>query len=105
MPRLRGPEGTAAQLLRRYEESRRLLAPLSLEPATLTFSARLALDMRLTNGMTLKLGREEQGGISATRRLKRFVAAYPRFVAKRQPPPKIVDLRYPNGFVLSPGRP
>lgn len=105
LPRLFGPPQTSAYLLQYYAESRQLLAQLSLTPVSLTFSERMALEMRLSNGMVLKLGREEMDGVSSMRRLRRFVAAYPRFVASRQQLPASVDLRYSNGFVLSPGRP
>jgi len=105
LPQLSGPSRTSAYLLNYYRESRQLLAPLGLTPVSITLSERLALEMRLSNGMLLKLGREEMDGISSMRRLKKFVAAYPRFVATRQQLPASVDLRYSNGFALSPSRP
>ncbi|MCL2021237.1 MAG: cell division protein FtsQ/DivIB [Betaproteobacteria bacterium] len=105
LPRLSGPPETSAYLLAYYRESRSLLAPLALSPDSLTLSERLALEIRLSNGMILKLGREEMDGVSSMRRLKRFIAAYPRFVATRQKLPASVDLRYSNGFALSPNRP
>ncbi|MDR0529756.1 MAG: cell division protein FtsQ/DivIB [Zoogloeaceae bacterium] len=102
LPRFSGPPGSSARLLARYAESKRLLAPIGLTPRALTLSARLALDVELSNGMRLKLGQEDALEISIARRIRRFAAAYARFVAPRQPPPASVDLRYPNGFALSP---
>ncbi|MDR0233479.1 MAG: FtsQ-type POTRA domain-containing protein [Zoogloeaceae bacterium] len=102
LPRLSGPPGTSAYLLDYYTESGQLLAPLELAPVSLTLSERLALEMSLSNGMVLRLGREEMDGVSSMRRLRRFIAAYPRFVASRQRLPASVDLRYSNGFALSP---
>jgi cell division protein FtsQ len=104
LPRLKGPPGTSALLLRRYGESVDMLARISLSPVALTLSARQALEMDLDNGMTLRLGRE-QNRSSTRERLRRFIEFYPYVVANRTPPPRVVDLRYPNGFALSAGRP
>ncbi|MDR1890346.1 MAG: cell division protein FtsQ/DivIB [Zoogloeaceae bacterium] len=103
LPRLKGPPGTAAQLLQRYGESSEMLAGISLRPVAVTLSARQALEMDLTNNMKLKLGRE-QNRSSANERLRRFIEMYPTVVANRIPPPRVVDLRYPNGFAVYPGR-
>jgi len=104
LPRLSGPPRTSAYLLGYYAESRQMLAPLQLSPVALTLSDRLSLEMLLSNGMVLKLGRDEMDGVSSMQRLNRFIAAYPRFVAGRQKLPASVDLRYSNGFALSPNR-
>ncbi|MDR2625464.1 MAG: cell division protein FtsQ/DivIB [Zoogloeaceae bacterium] len=101
LPRLSGPPGSAAFLLRRYGESARLLARVSLVPVALRLSARQALEMELANRMQLKLGRERERS-SLTWRLQRFIDLYPSVVAGRTPPARIVDLRYPNGFALYP---
>lgn len=102
LPRLKGPSGTSAQLLQRYGESSDMLAGIGLRPVAMTLSARQALEMDLANGMKLKLGRE-QNRSSASARLQRFIEIYPSVVAKRNPPPSVVDLRYPNGFAVYPG--
>jgi cell division protein FtsQ len=104
LPRLKGPPDASAPLLQRYGESAEMLARISLRPVVITLSARQALEMELSNGMTLKLGRE-QNRSPASERLRRFVEVYPSIVADRTPPPSVVDLRYPNGFALSVGRP
>ncbi|MDR2366013.1 MAG: cell division protein FtsQ/DivIB [Zoogloeaceae bacterium] len=101
LPRLSGPPGSAAFLLRRYGESARLLARVSLMPVALSLSARQALEMELANKMKLKLGRE-QARFPIIWRLRRFVDLYPSVVAGRTPPARVVDLRYPNGFALYP---
>ncbi|GHT96892.1 cell division protein FtsQ [Betaproteobacteria bacterium] len=103
LPRLKGPSGAAAQLLQRYGESSEMLAEIGLRPVAMTLSARQALEMDLANGMKLKLGREQNRSASRER-LRRFIEIYPTVVEKRNPPPKVVDLRYPNGFALYPAR-
>jgi cell division protein FtsQ len=101
LPHLKGPPGTAAFLLQRYGESSEMLARISLRPVAITLSARQALEMDLANNMKLKLGRE-QNHSSSSERLRRFIEIYPSVVAKRATPPRVVDLRYPNGFALFP---
>ncbi|MDR0674220.1 MAG: FtsQ-type POTRA domain-containing protein [Zoogloeaceae bacterium] len=101
LPRLSGPPGSAAFLLRRYGESARLLARVSLVPVALRLSARQALEVDTANKMKLKLGRERERS-SVIWRLERFIGLYPSVVAGRTPPTRVVDLRYPNGFSLYP---
>jgi cell division protein FtsQ len=102
LPRLKGPPGTSALLLQRYGESTEMLAGISLRPVAMTLSARQALEVDLANNMKLKLGRE-QSHSSARERLRRFIEFYPSVMANRTPPPRVVDLRYPNGFAIYPG--
>ncbi|MCX8145962.1 MAG: cell division protein FtsQ/DivIB [Azovibrio sp.] len=101
LPLLKGPPGTAAQLLSRYGELRAALQPLGLKPVAVLLSSRLAMSLQLDNGMVLALGRE-QSRSPASLRLKRFIDIYPAMVAGREPRPATVDLRYPNGFALYP---
>ena len=101
LPMLKGPAGTAPLLLKRYGETLELLAPLQLKPVAVSLSSRLALGLKLDNGMRLELGRE-QSRSPASQRLLRFVDIYPAAVAGREPRPATVDLRYPNGFALYP---
>lgn len=101
LPLLKGPPGTAAQLLARYGESMAKLEPLALQPVAVELSPRLAMRLKLSNGMQLELGRE-QSRFPASQRLQRFIDIYPAAVAGREPRPATVDLRYPNGFALYP---
>jgi len=101
LPLLKGPPGTAAQLLRYYSEILGLLQPVNLKPVAVLLSPRLAMSLQLDNGMVLALGRE-QSRLPARHRLQRFIEIYPVAVAGREPRPVTVDLRYPNGFALYP---
>lgn len=101
LPLLKGPPGTAPQLLVRYSETLAQLQPVDLKPVAVVLSSRLAMSLRLDNGMVLALGRE-QSRSPASLRLQRFIDIYPAAVAGREPRPATVDLRYPNGFALYP---
>ncbi|MDR1648341.1 MAG: FtsQ-type POTRA domain-containing protein [Zoogloeaceae bacterium] len=101
LPRFSGSADASVILLRQYEVAARTFAPLGVKPTALSFSSRRALDIRLDNGLLLRLGRE-QGKAPVAARLARFVAVWPQEVAGRTPPPQIADLRYPNGFTLYP---
>jgi len=99
LPQLYGPAGTALEVLWHYGEFARILAPIGQKPVRVRLSPRLAWQVRLENGMLIELGREQsKSPVSA--RLARFVEIYPGRVGNRQPPPAVIDLRYPNGFAL-----
>jgi cell division protein FtsQ len=99
LPVFFGPEGTAVEVVARYAEFDRLLAPIGRKVVLITLSARRAWQLRLDDGMVLQLGRE-----NLEARLAGFVSAYPRTVARLPQPPSHVDLRYSNGFaVRTPG--
>ncbi len=100
LPVFLGPEGTAAEVVARYAEFDRLLAPIGRKVVLVTLSARRAWQLRLDDGMVLQLGRE-----NLEARLAGFVSAYQRTVALLPQPPSHVDLRYSNGFaVRTPGQ-
>jgi cell division protein FtsQ len=99
LPRLGGPPGTEREVVRRYLAMRELVAPLGVMPVQLLVSARYAWQLKLSNGMTLELGRDDpRQPIEA--RLARFVATYPRAGAMLNRRVDYVDLRYPNGFAV-----
>ena len=99
LPVFLGPDGTAAEVVARYAEFDRLLAPIGRKVVLITLSARRAWQLRLDDGMVLQLGRE-----NLEARLAGFISAYPRTVARLPRPPSHVDLRYGNGFaVRTPG--
>jgi cell division protein FtsQ len=95
LPSFSGPAGTAKEIAIQYEYFRRALAEIGLAPDGLHVSPRRAWQVKLENGPTLELGREQ---IEA--RLARFVNAYGRSVAKLGRRIEYVDLRYSNGFAV-----
>lgn len=90
-----GPPGTARELAAEYEHFRRSLSRINKVPVRIVVSPRRAWQIRLRDGLTLELGREQ---IEA--RLKRFVDAYTRTIGKLARPIDYVDLRYANGFAV-----
>jgi len=103
LPLFAGPPGSEREVARRYAEFSSLLAPLGTTPRQLLLSDRLAWQVRMADGLVLELGRDAaREGVS--RRLERFVEAYPRTLglmnARLQHAEMRVDLRYPNGFAL-----
>ena len=95
LPRLAGPEGSAAEVVGAYGRFRKALAPLGLDIAALSLSPRRAWEVVLDNDTRLVLGRSE-----VETRLARFVALYPGLFVEAAP--ATVDLRYPDGFAARP---
>jgi cell division protein FtsQ len=101
LPVFNGPAGSAKEMAIQYDHFRRSLAAIEKAPGEINVSARRAWQIRLDDGMTLDLGREQ-----VEVRLRRFVAAYPRTIARMTRTVDRVDLRYANGFAARvPGLP
>jgi cell division protein FtsQ len=95
LPLFVGPPGSAKEIAIQYGYFQRSLGAIGLSPAQVQVSARRAWQVRLANGVTLELGRDD---IEA--RLDRFIAVYARTVGRLQRRISYVDLRYPNGFAV-----
>ena len=89
-----GPPGSARQMSEQYAEFKEVLHSAGLAPLELLLSQRRSWTLRLNNGLTLQLGRDEPA-----RRLARFVSAY-AVLGEYGAPGANVDLRYNNGFAL-----
>ena len=99
LPQFAGPAGSAEELTRRYGAFRQAIAPLELEPRQVLLSPRYAWQIRLSNGLTLELGRDQLKE-PVLERLSRFVAFYAQTLGSLNRGLDYVDLRYPNGFAL-----
>jgi len=99
LPLFVGPLGSAQEVTRRYGAFRRALAPLEVEPRQVLLSPRYAWQLRLSNGLTLELGRDQLKE-PVLERLSRFVAFYAQTLGTLKRRLDYVDLRYPNGFAL-----
>jgi cell division protein FtsQ len=99
LPLLVGPAGFAPEMLNYYRQAVHLLAGIGRAPRVLSVSARLALQLKLDDGMIVELGRP-QSRAPIEERLARFAAFYPSISSMAGKRPKIVDMRYPNGFAL-----
>jgi len=108
LPKFAGPEGTAAEVTRRYREWGAAIAPLNLSVNEMRLSARGSWHLRLlgqtpnaatsatASPLDVELGREDP--VSA---MARFVDIYQRTIgvlARNGTRVEQVDLRYRNGF-------
>ena len=94
LPRFRGPEGTAAQMVREFPALRGAVEPLASAVTEVRLSPRGAWQVVLESGLMLDLGR---GDIHP--RLARFIAAWPQLAAQGATT-RHADLRYANGFAM-----
>lgn len=104
LPRLVGPEGSAARVLQRYREFSDALAATGRRPVAVHLSAREAWQLRLDDGVVLELGRD-QAKHPLGERIERYATNYAAASAAlkgRLPAIGTVDMRYPNGFALRP---
>ena len=99
LPVFSGPAGSESEVARRYAAFRELLAPLALEPRQVVLNSRFAWQLRLSNGLTVQLGRDSDRD-RVEDRLAKFVSVYPQTLGKSESRLDYVDLRYPNGFSL-----
>ena len=95
LPVLSGPPGSEAELSRRYTRFAQLVQPLGSPIERLALSPRHAWEIRLANGVELKLGRDVE---AAERRLARYIDAYAKSAGAAAG--ASIDLRYPNGFAV-----
>jgi cell division protein FtsQ len=99
LPVLQGPEGTAPEVVARFQAFQLALEPIEKRIVQTTLSPRRAWVLKLDDGTVLELGRD-----NLEARLAGFVAAYESTVARLPRPSNYIDLRYTNGFaVRSPG--
>lgn len=99
LPQFAGPSGSAEEVARRYAAFRQTLAPLKLEPRQVLLSARYSWQLRLSNGLTLELGRDQLKE-PVLQRLARFAAYYAQTLGSFNRKFEYADLRYPSGFAL-----
>lgn len=95
LPQLAGPKGTEQDALNMYGKVQALLALHQFDATGLTVTERFAWDVQLSNGIALKLGRED-----TLKRVQRFIDLYP--VVSQHKPEAIVqvDLRYDTGLAV-----
>ncbi|NRR32778.1 cell division protein FtsQ/DivIB [Oxalobacteraceae bacterium] len=99
LPEFDGPEGSEKEVLSRFAELRDWFAPLKLVPQALSLSTRYAWTVKLDNGMSVALGRE-QTSTTLKERVARLTGIYPQLVTHLQNI-ETIDMRYQNGLALS----
>jgi cell division protein FtsQ len=97
LPEFSGPDGSAAEVTRHYRDFSAPLRKLDLKVREIALSPRLAWELKLDNGLAMKLGRDLPRDPLEIR-VERFVAAYPDAVAKAGGRINAADLRYAQGF-------
>ncbi len=95
LPRLSGPDGTEAQVAALYLSAEPRLLEEGMRIAALRLDERGAWEFDLTNGVTVRLGREQ-----VAERLDRFVGTAAQIVAHQLNEISYVDMRYANGFAI-----
>lgn len=95
LPVFIGPPDSAKEIAIQYRYFQRILGAIGQVPVQVQVSARGAWQVRLANGITLAVGRE-----NVEARLDRFVAVYARTVGRLERRLTYIDLRYPNGFAV-----
>jgi len=95
LPLLSGPEGSEKTVARRYLDSRARLAAAGLGLRSLTLDPRGSWRIELSNGIEVRLGREDFDA-----RLRRFARIAAPLITDRVADVAYVDLRYSRGFAI-----
>lgn len=95
LPELAGPPGTERLVTERYLAVQGKLVEAGMRLASARLDPRGAWEIRLDNGVTLRLGRRQ-----VDERFARFMDAASRLVAVRAGDIDYIDLRYTNGFAV-----
>lgn len=93
-PQLFGPGGSELTVLQGLKAMQSLLNVSGLEVKELSLSERYAWQLKLSNGIQLRLGRTE-----FMDRLQRFIDVYP-LLLKNEKAVEYVDLRYDTGLAV-----
>jgi cell division protein FtsQ len=99
LPEFVGPDGSEKEVVARFRDLNAWFAPLKLKPESLQLSGRYAWSVKLDNGMTVELGRE-QSSATLRERVDRLVGIYPQLLERLQNRIESIDMRYPNGLAL-----
>lgn len=94
-----GPSGAHHMMMGHYFEIEKLLQGAGLKVASLTVNERRALQIILTDGVRLLLGRVRNVEQSAEE-VQRFISAYDKTLSNRFDQVMLVDLRYTNGLAV-----
>jgi cell division protein FtsQ len=95
LPRLDGPEGQSSTVAKRYLHMREELIPSGLDLRQVKLDARGAWDLKLSNGIDVRLGRRDVDG-----RAQLFLDVAANIISSREAEIEFVDMRYSNGFTI-----
>lgn len=95
LPVFTGPPELSGEITSSYATFRQTLLGIGKDVAAIHVSDRRAWTLVLDDGMRLELGREHM-----IERLAKFADVYGTTLAQMPRQPRLVDLRYPNGFAV-----
>ena len=95
LPQFKGQDGAGKVMVEHFSMFKRELAKEKLSVATLAYTPRSAWEIVLSNGITVKLGRDK-----VVERLKRFVRVWPTLLKPQADGLHYVDMRYKDGFAV-----
>ncbi len=95
LPLLYSPEDKGRNMATGFLKIRKMMKGFPVKLVEFKEDARGSWQIKLENGMVLKIGREQQ-----EKRLKRFMIAYKQSLNSVVNKISLVDLRYTNGFAV-----
>lgn len=95
LPILFSPEDNGRMMVENYLKVQQWTRDFPVKIVEFREDARGSWQLKLENGLTVNIGREEQ-----EKRLRRFVVGYKRELAENIEKIHTVDLRYTNGFAV-----
>lgn len=95
LPYLQGPVGMSRNVLEQFRLVSQVLTNSNLKVKTLELEERGAWNVYFTNGLLVKLGRDE-----ILSRLQRFIAVYKSDLSGRMARIDAIDARYPHGVAV-----
>lgn len=98
LPTLRGPDGSAPQVLAMWQRLGPVMKRMDAQVDTLSLSARGSWRAELDNGAAIELGRGGDAEVIA--RVERFVATLAQVTARYRRPLEYADLRHNDGYAL-----
>ena len=98
----RGPSDAGQEVMRLYEKANAWFKPWNAEISSLTLSDRYAWHVKLSNGMKVEFGRDEESSDKTLteERVARLFKYWPQVQEKWSNRIDAVDLRYANGFAV-----
>jgi cell division protein FtsQ len=97
-----GPEDSSKEVMRLYEKANAWFKPWSTEVKSLSLSERYAWHVKLSNGMKVEFGRDEENSDKTLTedRVARLFKYWPQVQEKWANRVDAIDLRYANGFAV-----
>ncbi|MBU3574620.1 cell division protein FtsQ/DivIB [Polynucleobacter sp. UK-Mo-2m-Kol15] len=97
-----GPADASKEVMRLYEKANTWFKPWSAEVKSLTLSERYAWHVKLSNGMKVEFGRDEENSDKTLTedRVARLFKYWPQVQEKLANRVDAIDLRYANGFAV-----